>query len=414
MDQVVPSQLAPSDRRRSRNSDYWRNRDFTVLALVVTWSSLMTSWAVFKGIQHDYEDYLGQWALVREGADPWGGNNAYGPIHNLLAFLAVPTALGPKVFMTAAFVMVNFLMVMLLLATGPSALSLLLYAMFVPLNFLVIGIVFSYGLNDALTAALIGLAVMARFRRLFMACGMLLGLAVLLKYHPALLIPFFCLNGRLFNWRILGASVVTIVIGFLAAWVTWGSGFVTALSTGVSRDPKLLSIFSALERNETLGSESVLLRALIQANVIAVLGACLVVFFIAYRLRLSWIEGATIASLGYLLIYKVGHQQFYIPWILLLVGLLILGTSRSKVIAFICLPYVVFLAAFQFGYDIVTDGYNSIGGLVRDYVGFASFALGSLTIIFMLYTAIRIPTQVPFGNRENLEPVTSVSGDIPQ
>lgn len=373
----------------------------------------MTAFAVLRGIRHDHANYLKQWILVREGVDPWEGDNTYGPLHNLLAFITIPTEIGPKVFMTVAFVVVNFLMVMLLLSIGPSTLSLVSYAIFVPLNFLVISIVFSYGLNDALAAALIGLAVMARFRRLMIACGIFLGLAVLLKYYPALLIPFFCLNEKLFDWRLFLSSANTVTIGFLTAWFAWGTGFLAALSTGVSRDPKLLSILSALERNDTLGSDSTFLHVLIQANSLTVLGACLVAFLFAYRTRLSWVEGAAVASLGYLLIYKVGHQQFYIPWMLLLVGLLILGTSRSKVIAYVCLPYVIFLAAFQFGYEIVTDGYNSIGGFVRDYVGFVSFTLGSLTFILMLYAAMRISSQVPSVNTENSKPLT-VSGNSSQ
>ena len=369
----------------------FRTYDALVLSLIVGWSCLMLAWTVLRGVRHDYVAYLGQWLLVREFANPWFGDNTYGPLHIVLAFFAVPNELGPKIFMTTAFITVNFLLLKSLLATRPNTKSLLAYAIFVPLNFLVISIVFSYGLNDSLVAALIGLGILARFRTSFILCGVFLGLAVLLKYYPALLIPFFCLNARQFNWRLLVSSLSTMLIGFFTTWLTWGWAFIASFSTGADRGPKLLSILSALQRNQTLGTESSILSALIYTNALAVVGICCIAYLFAFRMRFSWIEGAAFALLLCLVVYKVGHPQFYIPWLFLLVGLLIQGTSRSKAMAFISLPYVVFLSAFQFGYEALTDGYNSIGGFIRDYIGFYAFALGSMTIVMMLINATRSP-----------------------
>ena len=92
----------------------------------------MTAFAMFRSIRHDYAAYIKQWDLVLEGVDPWSTSNNYGPLHNLLAYFAVSVELGPKVFMTVAFIVVNFLLVMLLLASGTNAVGLYSYAILIP------------------------------------------------------------------------------------------------------------------------------------------------------------------------------------------------------------------------------------------------------------------------------------------
>src|SRR5262245_15656037 len=58
----------------------------TFIAMTI-WSLSMLWLAVSTGVQHDYPSYVSQWQLVLSGADPYSTDNAYGPLHNLLAFL---------------------------------------------------------------------------------------------------------------------------------------------------------------------------------------------------------------------------------------------------------------------------------------------------------------------------------------
>ncbi len=62
--------------------------------------------AIWGGVQHDYSAYLNQWQLVLDGRDPWSTNNAYGPLHNVLAYLLPLGKLAPKLLMVAALVAV--------------------------------------------------------------------------------------------------------------------------------------------------------------------------------------------------------------------------------------------------------------------------------------------------------------------
>jgi hypothetical protein len=58
--------------------------------------------AVTSGAQHDYIAYLSESELVLSGADPWSTDNAYGPLHNILAYL-----LAPKMCIVTALLVAN-------------------------------------------------------------------------------------------------------------------------------------------------------------------------------------------------------------------------------------------------------------------------------------------------------------------
>ena len=362
-------------------------RQMVLLSAIVVWSGAMLALSVARDQRHDYVAYLEQWSLVLGGQDPWMTSNTYGPLHNVIGLTIVLHPLVPKLLIGMALTLVNFLLVSELLRSAPPVTSIAAYALFLPLNFLVVSVVFSFGLNDGLVASLVGLAILARLRKWFFACGVLLGLAVLLKYYPALLIPFFCLDRRRFSVRTLTASAITVATGFFFATALWGTGFVSALTTGAAREPKLLSVLAALEHTGFSVAYAEVFQILVRVNALMVVAAVVLTFISVYALRLRWIEGAALASLIYLLVYKVGHQQFYLTWIVLLIGLLIVNTRRSAWMAYSAIPAVVLLSVFQFGYEILTDEYREVGGIVRDNVGFAAFLIGWLTVAGMLVIA---------------------------
>ena len=129
-----------------------------------------------------------------------------------------------------------------------------------------------------------------------------------------------------------------------------------------------------------LGGDSGVLSWLLRWNTFAVLAVVVAAFLVAYLWRMSWISSSVLASLSFLLVYKVGHPQFYVFWLVLLVGLLIEGSQRSRMLAYWCLLYAIFLSVFQFGY-VATFGYHKLGGgWVRDNVGFIANTIGLVTI----------------------------------
>src|SRR6476469_7330685 len=71
------------------------------------WSGAMIWLALAGGVQHDYGPYLAQWRLVLSGSDPWSTDNAYGPLHNVLAYLLPAGDLAPKLAIAGALLAAN-------------------------------------------------------------------------------------------------------------------------------------------------------------------------------------------------------------------------------------------------------------------------------------------------------------------
>ncbi len=69
-------------------------------AALMVFSAAFLAVAVLSGAQGDYKAYLDEWMAVLGGSNPWKGsssfNNAYGPLFNVLAPLALVNPLANK------------------------------------------------------------------------------------------------------------------------------------------------------------------------------------------------------------------------------------------------------------------------------------------------------------------------------
>ena len=289
-------------------------------------------------------------------------------------------ALAPK-FVTAALLLVaNALLVAELVRERCETGALVIYLLAVPANILVVSLAFGYGLNDAVAAALIVLALLARRRGRFALAGCLLGFAVLLKYYPAALVALFALDAGRVRTRLIAAAAVVTFVGLAAGWLVWGKALFQPLIFAVERDPKMLSVLSALAAHPNLIGGQGIFDLLLRTNVAFVAAAGLIVLVIAWRTQMHWIEASVIGLLAVLLTYKVGHPQFYLPWVFLVAALPLAATRSADRLAWICLPMLLFLSAFQWGYAYGSDGYHVVLGNIRRDVGFVAFALGIATL----------------------------------
>jgi len=356
---------------------FWKHGATVAVSL---WSAAMFVLAAKSGIQHDYASYLGEWKLVLSGNDPWSTNNAYGPLHNLIAYLLPFGWFGPKLFIVGSLVAANALLVHELMRTKATTGDYVRYVLTVPSNVLIISMGATYGLNDSLVAAFVMLAVALRLREKDFAAGAVLGFAVLLKYYPVLLVPLFALDRERFRGRLVLSAVAVTVLGLAVAIGIWGQAPLQALYFGTDRGPKILSILSALEGQPALVGGPSVLAFLIRANAAFVVAVEIIAIVLARALRLHWLEASVLGYLAVCLTYKVGHQQFYIPWLFLVAALPLAGTSSARRLAWLCLPFALFLSIFQWGYAYGSDGYHEVLGVVRRDVGFFAFPFGIATI----------------------------------
>ncbi|HWA19803.1 MAG TPA: glycosyltransferase family 87 protein [Devosia sp.] len=345
---------------------------------------------VLSPVQHDYVYYLEHWQLVLSAQDPWSTNNAYGPLHNIFAWLALIHPLAPRILTGSLFLIACAALVGALDAQRPAGEWIAIFLSAIGLNALVIVSVFAYGLNDGLVAALVIAAVFARLRGRMVLAGVLLGLATLDKYYPALLIPFFAIDARKIEARLILSSLVTIAIGLAAATAIWGTLWLEAITYGVSRDASLLSILrtvTALGRSAGLDE---LVNLLVRINGPVVILVWLGSIALAWSRRDNWLVAATWGFFAVLLAYKAGHPQFRVTWLALVACLPLLRLPEADRLARLSLPYTWFLTIFELGYALLEPHYYQ-GPLlwIVQWVGVPSFLLSIALLVLWFRPASR-------------------------
>ncbi len=351
----------------------------SALAMLVT---------IYGGIRHDQLDYMLQWQLVLDGKDPWSTNSAYGPLHNAFALLVPIRDLAPKLVTACALLLANGLLLINLLATRPLGEWRTTYLIAFGANILVLVTAFWFGLNDAFVAALILGAVLARREGRMLLAGVLLGLATLDKYYPALLIPFFALDERRIDTRLILSSLLTIALGFAAAIWLWGTAWLEAVIFGVSRDATILSIFRPIAvLGRQLGIAGVT-DLLVRFNGPLVVLVWLGAIALAWQRRDNWLVAACWGLFVVLLTYKVGNQQFWVSWLALVAALPLLNRADADRLARLTWPFAIFLSLFQIGFVVLKPQYYQGQWLwVNDVIGVPAFVLG----VWMLWGFLRQP-----------------------
>jgi hypothetical protein len=351
----------------------------SALALVVTW---------FSADRHDYLDYLMQWQLVLDGADPWGTNSAYGPMHNVFAWLVPIHPLAPKLVTALALLMANLLLLRGL-ADRPAVEWLTTYLIAFGANLLVLVSTFLFGLNDAFVAALVIGAVLARRDGRLVLAGVLLGVATLDKYYPALLIPFFALDARRIEPRLILSSLGTIALGMALAILRWGTAWFEAVAFGISRDATILSILRPIAvLGRHLGITDIDL--LVRYNGPLVVLVWLAAFAIAWLRRDNWLVASCWGFFVVLLTYKVGNPQFWVTWLALVAALPLVNSPAADHLARLSWPFAIFLSVFELGYVLLQPKYYQGQWLwVNDIAALPAFALGAV----LLWTFLSSPAK---------------------
>jgi hypothetical protein len=337
---------------------------------LVVWSLMMLWLCWWSGIQHDYTWYLEQWRNLLGGVDPWGSGNAYGPLHTAIGFLLPLGPLAPKFLMVCALLAANAVLVCELLHERSMKPIQLIYLLAIPTNVLVVGAGVIYGLNDAFVGGLLITAALTRLRGRFLACGVFVGFAALIKYYPLLLLPLFALDEGKLRWSVMAGGVIVFFSGLIAALALWGVGPLKAIYFGAIRGPTLLSAIKTLK--DEFGDEGAV-GWLIRYNSCLVVSGVMAALLFSWNARLNWLEGVVIGYLVMLTLYKVGHPQFYLPWLFMVASLPLVGKQSADRMAIILLPALLLLSLYQISYQFGLY-------LPQRYLGFIAFLVSTVSI----------------------------------
>lgn len=383
-------------------------------AALLVFSAMFLATTVLSGPRQDYVAHLKIWDEVSAGHDPWwiqpGSGivlNAYGPLFETLAPVAKFNPLGPKILFATCYLIYAVIMALRAEQAGfESSKSHWLMIIWLANPFFWLEIAF-YGHFDVLAGLLVASALAAFGHGAMLLAGGLVGLGFLLKFVPAVVVPFMGFERAFTNRfrirpqaRFLAASIGVMAGGMAAALVIWGSSALRPLAFVSTRGSSLLAIWRYLKGpNSPLtigGNPPPDLDRFATPVLLAALGF---VWLITLRKRFEPVHSCFCALLTTLTFYRVGFVQYQMFVILLIPSWYFLhreSLASRRFSKLSLIVYVVWITAFDL-FD------NAVGGIVgferpwawlEDWVGLPHFILG----IWLLTNLLNFPAVRAIGD----------------
>ena len=374
----MPSQPLNAIRNRNIFEDLWGNITSRHILLVV---SLYIFLILIIKNRYDYAEYGRQWQFFLAGGNPWDYiSNAYGPLHNSMAFVYDIHHKLPRLLFSSLSVIGS---IFLIKKVNGSALNenvkeksfyLLLYNPIVWLMFVI------NGCNDGLVGSLFLFGVVLYDKEKYVLSALLLSLAILYKYIPLFIIPILCINSRKINFKFTLSTIAFLGIGFGTSFYLWGAKFLDPILFNASRESKILSIFRYLRGDysflKLFGIDNV-----DHLSIYFVIGSVILIFIVQLVYRWHWIVSLIVTMLSIHLFYLVGHFQFYISiYFLLFFYLYKFGRSIGAYELKRIFLSLYWIAATTVLYGI-TEGLYGRFVFIREFIGLPHFIILLLTLI---------------------------------
>jgi Glycosyltransferase family 87 len=375
--------------RAGQESLPWRRLERWANPVLILLSLAFLALTVQRGGVQDYFLYLQMWKEVQLGHDPWFfaygvfGKyplNAYGPLFNVFAIPAQVNPLLPKLLFAAAYLAFA---VWLIKGRGMDwpqagrACPLLVIWFWMPYCWVEIA---NFGHFDVLVGLLCAAAVEARVRERDLLSGVLLGLGVLLKFMPIVLLPFLILDRGRPRYRLLSAAAVTIALGLGASLFLWGPSTFRPLIFAAERSSHHLSIYRFLKGHYSPLRWLDIHGGLEEGAPAFMLLALLWAWLLVRKRMIKPAPASVIAILVTLMSYQVGFVQYYMVFFVLSSYWMVNArkTLREAIPLWIALAcYFGWLCAF----DVILSRIeiDSIG--MQEWIGLPTFLLGCWILV---------------------------------
>ena len=343
------------------------------------------------GTQGDYPVYLQWWKNISTGGNPYDVNIPYGPLHSQLSNLITYGDLAPKYFMFTFFSIGIFFLIRNILLKAPSYKVIFIIIFLFPLNFYVINMTSIYGENDTIIAGLMCFVLLAKFSNRSILAGFLFGLLLLFKMTPILLVIFLGIEKNRINIKFVLTSIAVTVWGYGITMINYGvfkvlhSIVQSAQVTSSMLTPLESLRFLYYEHPKEYSSHFPLLyikyltHTLILFDPIFVIAVSALFALIYVRCSLDWQKITPVAFLCIICTYSMVNPQYFLSWIIFLIGILVYPDCIKLVINY--LPIVFFLEIYQFGF-FVTHSYSTSFSFLYHNGGLFFFPI-------MIFTTLR-------------------------
>ena len=251
----------------------------------------------------------------------------------------------------------------------------------------------SWGHHDAIVAFLVFFAAVEiqKSRQIF--SGILIGLAILLKFFPIFLIPFFWIELRrnqiIWNLRFLMSCFITLVVGYEIAYLYWGKSVFYPLLFASNRPPAMLSIFNFFQKRifdfmPFLPVDQVMAILSFLSKTLMSCGAGFVLFRYLNG-KVSRNRAIAAMALVLFLFFQVGHPQFHSS-VFFILPLILAEIPSQKERLNVLKPfffYVGLLIAFQVSLVVFGQYSKTISYLVQ-WIAIPYLFIGVWTINCLL------------------------------
>jgi hypothetical protein len=303
------------DRGRRLASVGAATAELRVNLVLILFAAAFLAFAVLSGFKGAYAAYPPEWQAVLAGGDPWAWIrgypwasqptgplplNAYGPLFNLFAVVAWFDPLANKALFAFAYLVFVVWLVKIDAAGGGMARLSWSPRLWLSNPFPWVAIAY-FGAIDVLVGLACVAAVHAALNARDAASGGYLAAGILLKFMPAVVLPFLVFDGRRFHPRQLASCVGVLAVGVAISFLIWGNSTLLPLKFALSRAPGS-SIYEVLATLLS-GDFDFLEKPLLLASGLAVFAWCM------WR-RVGLALAATLAVLVTLLFYRKAHVYY--------------------------------------------------------------------------------------------------------
>jgi hypothetical protein len=348
------------------------------------------AWLVATGYRLDYRfTYLPQWHNILAGHNPWQTGegvrpNAFGPTHLLFSpFVAIHDII-PKLLFGTCFLGSVYILIKPLIERKPiDSVPLIAALVVLLLSPYLWAISLLYSHNDIVVGFLCVLGLHLHSKHRLGWAGFCVSVAVLYKFYPVFILPFLAIDRDGIRLKPLVVATVTVLTVFAASYAVWQTSVFYPFVYASDWPPKWLSIFRAMQAHPflTLGIPDI--ERFSMPLMLLVSG---VVFLICYARSVPAHIGAALGFLAALLFHRIGNQQYFTTYILLVCYCLTMWSDQSSRRMFwASLLFVFFLNWFETWYSFTHRFDFKYRDLLRDHIGLVAFPLGLATLILTLW-----------------------------
>jgi hypothetical protein len=238
------------------------------------------------------------------------------------------------------------------------------------------------GANDLAVASLLLWAIWTRHSGKYLLCGAFLGLAALLKFYPLVFLPFIAVDQGRFNIRVIGVAIIVVLAGMGVAATAWGASILSPLLFAMDRNTAWLSAPSALaELRSIVGDWPAAITE--RYNTVLVGLTAITCLVVAQRWKIRWEWAVSVFPLTIMVVYRLGHPQFHLSILAVMVASSFLSKDRYVMWAFV--PYACVISIFGLAFPL--GSVSPVWPMIERWSGLAVVTSALFALVFVLYAA---------------------------